>query len=230
MKLPLATVLSVVTLLLGGCASAPQLPVAFAPSKVTDPAVRVGVAMTMLPKVDTSFPGADCLLCLAAASIANSSLTTHTQALPADDLANVKIEVAALLKKHGAQVKVIAEPIAVSDLPAFKTDAPNFAKRDFTALKAKYEVDKLVVIVINTLGMWRPYAAYFPKDAPKAVVSGTAYMVNTNDNSYDWYEPISVFRAADGNWDEAPKFPGLTNAYYQAVEAAKDGLKKPFLK
>ena len=29
-------------------------------------------------------------------------------------------------------------------------------------------------------------------------------------------------------WDEAPNFPGLTNAYFQAIETAKNGLLKPF--
>jgi hypothetical protein len=37
-----------------------------------------------------------------------------------------------------------------------------------------------------------------------------------------------VQKATDGDWDEPPKFPGLTNAYFQAVEQFKDGAKKPF--
>ena len=47
-----------------GCASSPQLPVSFTDNALSG---RVGVVMTALPKVDTSFPGASCLLCLAAA-------------------------------------------------------------------------------------------------------------------------------------------------------------------
>jgi hypothetical protein len=228
MKFHFAIVLSTALLALGGCATKPQEPVVFAPTKITDPAIRIGVAMGPLPKVDTYFPGADCLLCMAAASVANSSLTSHTQKLPSTDLANVKNEIADLLKKKGVKVKVIADALIVSDLPSFKTDAPNFARKDFTSLKAKYDVDKLIVITIGTLGMWRPYSAYFPTSAPKAAVTGTGVMVNLADNSYDWFEPIGIYRTADGVWDEAPNFPGLTNAYYQAVEQAKDNLKKPF--
>jgi hypothetical protein len=29
-------------------------------------------------------------------------------------------------------------------------------------------------------------------------------------------------KSAESTWDEAPTFPGLTNAYYQALELAKD--------
>lgn len=228
MKFRFAIALSAALLALGGCATKPQEPVVFAPTKITDPAIRIGVAMGPLPKVDTYFPGADCLLCLAAASIANSSLTTHTQKLPSTDLANVKNEIADLLKKKGVKVRVITDALVVSDLPPFKTDAPNFARKDFTSLKAKYDVDKLIVITIGTLGMWRPYSAYFPTSAPKAAVTGAGVMVNLTDNSYDWFEPIAIYRTADGAWDESPNFPGLTNSYYQAIETAKDTLKKPF--
>lgn len=228
MQFRFAIMLSAALLALGGCATKPQEPVVFAPTKISNPAVRVGVAMAPLPKVDTYFPGASCLLCLAAASVANSSLTSHTQKLPFNELANVKNEIADLLKKKGVNVKVIADPLVVADLPSFKSDAANMARKDFTSLKAKYDVDKLVVINIVTLGMWRTYSAYFPTSSPQAAVAGSGFMVNLADNAYDWYEPISFYRSAEGAWDEPPNFPGLTNSYYQAIEATKDTLKKPF--
>jgi hypothetical protein len=34
--------------------------------------------------------------------------------------------------------------------------------------------------------------------------------------------------SAQGEWDEPPKFPGLTTAYYQAIELAKDKIKDQF--
>lgn len=70
--------LAATAVFLAGCATR-QMPVLLAENALGGSAGRVGVVMTPLPKVDTYFPGASCLLCLAAASIANSSLTTHTQ-------------------------------------------------------------------------------------------------------------------------------------------------------
>lgn len=61
-----------------------------------------------------------------------------------------------------------------------------------------------------------------------AVVSGEGYLVNLNSNVLEWYLPINISKGADGNWDEAPKFPGLTNAYFQAIELGKEAIKKPF--
>jgi hypothetical protein len=227
MKKLLAFALVASSLLLGGCASPPQPPLTLSSTALPSPGARIGVAMSPLPKVDTSFPGASCLLCMAAASVANSSLTTHTQTLPSDDVARLKGEVAALLRKKGQNVTVIDEAIKTSDLP--KLDGgPNKSPRDFSALRAKYQVDKLLVIEVGELGITRSYATYIPSGDPQGVVAGTAYLVNLADNSYEWYLPIRQVKSAAGKWDEAPKFPGLSNAYFQAVEGARDAILQPF--
>lgn len=214
--------------LLTACAGTPpQQAVPFSVDTFQSPANRVGVVMTEVPKTNTYFPGAGCLLCLAAASAANSGLTDYVRTLPNDDLVAVKSQVAEALKKKGADVVMISDKFVVSDLPQNDASGPNLARKNFTAFRAKYNIDKLVVVDFNFNGVQRPYANYFPTSEPKAVVSGVAYMVNLRDNSYEWYKPLSITKATDGVWDEAPKYPGLTNAYYQAVELAKDGVLKP---
>ena len=212
--------------ILSGCAGAPQLPVAVAPTAFTAPANKYGVVMAKLPVVDTSFPGAGCLLCYAAASVANSSLTTHTKTLQHDDLATLRDEVAGILKKKGASVKSI-DAFDFASLPDNKDQKPNFARKDFTGLKAKHNVDKLLVINIASVGIERTYASYVPTSDPKAHVVGQSYIVNLNDNSLEWYQPVDASKVAEGKWDEPPKFPGLTNAYFQTLELAKDQITKP---
>jgi hypothetical protein len=226
MKIRIGLALVAVSMLLGGCATvAPQVAVPFAKVSTTG---RIGVIMTKLPKVDTYFPGADCLLCMAAASIANANLTKHTQTLPYEDLPQLKDEVVKALKKNGAKnVTLIVEEFSADSLPASSSTTPNAARKDFTALKQTYNVDKLLVIDITMLGVIRTYSAYVPTSDPKAVLAGTGYMVNLNDNVYEWYLPVNVTKSADKAWDEAPKFPGLTNAYFQVVELGKDSFVKP---
>ena len=63
---------------------------------------------------------------------------------------------------------------------------------------------------------------------PKAEIVGSVYLVNTTNNAYEWFSPISITIGADGEWDESPDFPGLTNAYYQAIETTRDKILKPF--
>lgn len=215
-------------LLLGGCAVTPQLPVPLAAETVASKTERIGVAMTTLPKVDTHLPGAGCLLCMAAAAVANSSLTDHTVKLPYEDLPNLKKDVAQLIRKKGGNAIVIEEPLVLDKLPDFSAKGPNVALKDFTGLKQRYSIDKLVVIQIDAIGMWRTYSAYFPTSDPKATLQGRGYMVNLRTNTYEWYQPVTVMKAADKEWDEPPKFPGLTNAYFQAIEIGKDNFLKPF--
>jgi hypothetical protein len=219
-----------VVVLFTGCSTPPQRPVAFSASGLSAPqGNRIGVAMTALPKVDTHLPGADCLLCLAAASLANSSLTAHARTLPYEDLPKLKDEVAQLLRKKGAQqVSVIAEDVNVEDLPSAKAQGPDVAVKDFSSFQKKYDVDKLLVIDVRTLGFQRYYKAYIPSGDPRALLQGAGYLVNLSNNTYEWYSTVYVSRGAEGKWDEPPKFPGLTNAYFQVIELAKERFTQPF--
>jgi hypothetical protein len=108
------------------------------------------------------------------------------------------------------------------------SEVPNTARKDFSALKKKHNLDKILVINISSLGIWRNYSAYIPNGDPKAVVKGQGYLVNLKSNTYDWYQPVDVAKSAGGKWDEEPKFPGLTNAYFQAIELGKDVFLKTF--
>jgi hypothetical protein len=213
---------------LGGCASTPpQQPLAMQPASLKAEAGRIGVAMSNVPKVDTEFPGAGCLLCLAAASAMNSSLTDHVRTLPPEDVPALKDRAAALIKAKGGMPVLLGSPLDVKTLPDFKSETPNAARKDFRGLKDKHQVDKLLMIQLDTIGVVRNYSAYVPNGEPKAVFSGTAYMVDLKSNALEWYHPFSITKAADGDWDQAPKFPRMTNAFYQALELGKDEILRP---
>jgi hypothetical protein len=229
MTLRVGLLVAVAAAFLAGCASPPpQAPVSLRFGIFAEAGMRVGVAMSKLPKVDTRFPGADDWpLSLAAASVANSALTAHTRTLPADDLARVKGEIAEALKLRGQVPVVIDEPIALNELPKARSQARNAAARDFSSLQSRYQLDKLLVVEWTEAGISRPYSSYVPTGEPKGIVSGMSYIVDLKDNSYEWYLPVSQQKSAQGNWDEAPAFPGLSNAFYQAVEAARDTILQP---
>jgi hypothetical protein len=221
-----AAVISAV--LLAACGTPPQLPVPVSAKAFAAPANNYGVVMTAMPVVDTQFPGAGCLLCMAAASMANSELTQYTKTLQVEDLGKLNFQVADALKKKGATVTMI-DSVDFGKLPDNKNAAPNFARKDFTGLKAKHKIDKLLVIAVSMVGIERSYASYIPTSDPKARVVGVSYIVNLNDNALEWYQPVDASKASDGKWDEPPKFPGLTNAYFQALELAKDQVVTPLV-
>lgn len=158
----------------------------------------------------------------------NSTLAQHTQSLSSEDLPQLKGELAKLLRKSGNDVTVIDEELQLDTLADSGNKAEGVAKKDFTSLQQKYRVDKLLVIEISGLGFIRTYSAYVPTSDPKGWFEGKGYLVSLKNNAYEWYQPVSITKSADRTWDEPPKFPGLTNAYYQALEMGKDSLLKPF--
>jgi len=215
--------------LLSACATAPQVPVPLDVQNVSAKGARIGVVMATLPAVDIAYPGANCLLCLAAASAANSGLAAHTRTLPYDTLTELAADLAEALRKKGAaEVVVISDPLKLTDLPSASASGPSLARQDFTPLKAKYGVDKLLVVQVTQLGMVRTYSAYFPTSVPRAVFQGNGFIVDLTSNRYDWYLPVSRHKSADGKWDEPPRFPGLSNAYFQVIELARESYLRPF--
>jgi len=225
MNLRLSVVSLAAVLLFVGC-TPPQAAVAFPTGKLNSSAGRVGVVMTAIPKVNTSFPGASCLLCIAAAEMANTTLTEYSHTLQIEDLPKLKVEVADLLRKNGVDTTVVEAAISIKDLPDAPVQGPNLARKDFSSFRSKF--DRLVVIDISALGFQRTYASYIPTSDPKGYLSGVGYLVNLKTNELEWYETIFVAKATEGKWDEPPKFPGLTNAYFQAIELGKDQFKSPF--
>lgn len=228
MKSAIAAVMVVVAVLGSGCATPLQAPIQLSPAALKSEGTRLGVAMSPLPKVDTHLPGAGCLLCYAAASMANSGLTRHAGTLPLEDLPKLKNDVADLLRKKGLDVVVIEEAVKIDDLPAMNSQEANKARRNFASLRDKYKLDKLLVIDITALGFERTYSAYVATGDPKSLLRGSGYIVNLKDHSLEWYQPVQILRSAEGKWDEPPQYPGLTNAYFQALELGKDSFLKPF--
>ncbi|MCR2747913.1 hypothetical protein [Limnobacter parvus] len=227
-------VLVAAALFLGGCATPIQQRIDladnyFLSSKAKEG--RVGVVMVELPKPDTAFPGANCLLCLGVANGMHSSLSKEVKTFSTAELKPLPHDLVVLLKKRGLDAVLIDEPLKIDALPDLNaSEAVNKSRKNFTSLKAKYNIDRLVVIHFTALGVWRSYSAYVPTDPPKAVVVGSASLVDLTTHSLEWYQPVTISRTADGDWDEPPKFPGLTNAYYQVLESGMDVIKKPFVR
>src|SRR6185503_14701016 len=98
--------------LVAGCARQPvQLGITLDDSALGPSFGRVGVIMTPLPKVEGYFPGALCLLCVAAAHAAHASLTNYLQTLPQEDLAKLKDEVASRIRNRGVEALIIGEDL-----------------------------------------------------------------------------------------------------------------------
>jgi len=213
-----------VAISLAACQTAPQNPVLLSKGSLGAQKGRVAVGVRAATP-DLYLPGAGCLLCLGAATIANSSLNTYAKTLKTDELLQVKAELVELMRKQGIDAVALDGQIDIAKLPDLKLGV-NMATKDFSSVDKGF--DHLVVINVDQVGFVRTYSGYVPTSAAKATVSAFAFMVDTKTNAYEWYDHITIQRSADGAWDEAPAFPGLTNAYFQAIEQTKDRVKAPF--
>lgn len=216
----LATFLSITA----GCASTPpQQPVAFAkPEMLKDSSITL--VMAEVPTPTMTYPGAACILCIGVAAAANSDLSSHVKSLPNDDLIKLRDEVTKSLSLKGIKVINSDVKFAEKKLKKYKSKAPNSARKDYTALKDQYSSSHLLVINFTRVGISRNYANYIPTTDPYVIVSGAAYMVNLETNTYEWYLPLEENNYADGNWKESPDFPGLTNTYYESVERVREAV------
>jgi len=223
------TLLITALMLLSGCATPRQESISLSADFFKTGSGKIGIAMPDAPKPDTFFPGADCLLCIAAASVNHRSLTNEVQTWPTDEFQSLKHEIQALLKAQGQQVVLIDEPLKLKDLPDRKSATPGQAHKDFSSLQQRNGINRLLVIQLLHSGVQRNHSAYFPTGPAMATLRAEAYLVDLPTHQLAWYETVDMSRNADGNWDEGPKFPGLTNAYFQILELSKDQIKKPFV-
>jgi hypothetical protein len=218
---------AVATILLAACHTTPTSAVFLHADTLSPQNGKVGIVVTSV-KVDTVFPGAGCLLCLATASAANSSLTKHAHTMSNQDVLKFKDDIAATLHKQGVEVQILADGFNDKDLKTNASTDANAPKKDYRPLKEKYHVDHLVLLEIDGLGFQRNYSSYIARGAPTASMHGSIVVVNLSSNEYELFQRISVIKEAEGQWDEAPDYPGLTNAYYTAVESTKEQILRNF--
>ncbi|MCO1332813.1 hypothetical protein MO867_00545, partial [Microbulbifer sp. OS29] len=221
---PPKTVRSIVLgiVFLSGCAGAPQLPVKPDQNFWQQPEKRVGILVSKMPTPDVYLPGASCLLCLAAAKVANSSLSKHTKSLLVDDVVVIAADMNELLQSKDIEVLEISQELNLRKLPKYKSETPNSTKRDFSSFANQYNISHLLVLDFNAVGMHRTYSSYIPTSEPKGYFEALGYLVDLSDNTYEWYRPVQVLKAVSDEWDESPSFPGLTNAYYRAIAEGKE--------
>jgi len=212
--------------LLSACGSTPQPTVALSTNLFAKSDLKIGVVYTPpKDKATTHIYGASCLLCYGVASSLTSSLDTHLEStIDTSELTKMKELVLSEYTQHSQNVELVTLPISIDKLKKFKGEL-GFAKKDFRELKDTLGVDMLVVFEVSRYGAYRSFSSYIPNGDPQGHVAGLLYSVDLNNNSYLQYMVIDEKVQPSGEWDEAPKFPSVTTAYYQAIENTKQKIK-----
>lgn len=209
-----------------GCATVPQQSTVEFNSANLKAGQKVGVYISQMPKITTQFPGANCLLCLGVASAAHSGLTKQVESFKPEALVKVPDVINNHLKSKGVEVVKINE--LIKKLPKVKPAAGSTLAKDYRPYKTQFGIDLLLVVNYQQVGVNRPYNAYVPVAVPHASIVAEFYVVDIETNTYFAYAPINLTKQPDGNWDVSPKYPAVTNAFFQLEEQAAEQLLKSF--
>ncbi len=221
MKIKLILLLALVAIGTG-CATAPQDPIALTKDFYDEPA-KVAIYQKSFPETASmTMPGASCLLCMAAAAVANDAVSGHTKTLSTEELSTAVKGMEAALEEQGMGVEWVDIEEPMQRLPRFKSpEESDYPREDYRGLREVVDADHLMVIEFGHIGVERTYANYVPTSSPQGAVTGTLYMVDLNTNEYYLFDPIHVRVPVEGDWKEPPEFPGVTMAYFEALERAK---------
>ncbi len=192
---------------------------------------NVAIAVVM-PEESSFYPMGDVrLLDYAIISGAMAGLKSHIKTLQPDDFRNVRIKIAGMLEKAGYDVVQIEEPLDLDKLtksPQQDTETVFYAEKDFAPMAPRYGVSKLLLIELNQAGVARNYHGFIPLDDPHAIFSVKGQLVDLSNNKLLWNTDTSERIFSQGNWDEPPAYPGLTESFFIAMEGIKSRLVNVF--
>ncbi|MBO3276888.1 hypothetical protein [Pseudomonas schmalbachii] len=209
--------------LLTGCAT-PQPPVPMDQSFWAQKQERIGIAYTQVPKPTVIMAGQQGLLDMAVNNGLAAGLRSKVETWDSSSLRSIPAQVGEQLRADGYQAVNIDDPLVLDTLAKNKAEKTGYASKDFQPLKSQKQIDKLVLFEFGSAGTMRTYYGMVPTSVPVAQVVVTTYVIDLNDNHLLYYQPNVFSHSADGEWDEAPDFPNLTNAFYQALDSTQQSL------
>src|SRR5471030_1638856 len=212
-------------LILTGCAHV-QPPVPLDPQFWAAKETTIGVAITVMPEPELAVTGHQGILGYVINRGVNSRLIDAVEKWQVSSLNTLPDVIVAKLQAKGYKARRIYEPV---DLSAYKETGfrEGYMDHDMSAIKARYGVDRLLLLNVFTVGATRSYYVYIPLSVPKAQVSGQGMLIDLSDNKLMWFQPFATVLAAHGEWDE-PTYSSLSKAFYQAVDSSRQQMITPF--
>lgn len=191
-----------------------------------DERTAVAISSPAAPTLRLTSP--DCDACRAEPLPGEAELTHFVDGLRVDPAAGLSEELTDALRRAGAPAFALEGTVDLGALPVMRSDGPGFARRDFSPLRARYAVERLLVVEIRRFGIERARLGRTSLGEPKCVFDGVAYLVELENNRLAWYQAVSIARSAEREWNEPPDYPALDDACRRAAEAGRDAFLRSF--
>ncbi|CAA0103622.1 Uncharacterised protein [BD1-7 clade bacterium] len=203
--------LAVVAVFLSMFAGCAIQPVDVESSYWMDKDKKVGVVVSRIPEAYTHKTGGQGLLDVAINNAVAGPVTDHLRTLDLDEFADLKKMIADRFTDHGIETVIIEEDIDISTLPDTQISEKGFAKKDYSSLKTKYQIDDLVVIHVVAMGSVRSYYGFIPTSDPKGYFVAAGRLVDLDNHALLWYHDEVRQIEVTGDWDqEDEQYPNLT--------------------
>lgn len=82
--------------------------------------------------------------------------------------------------------------------------------------------DKLLLLELQGLGAVRNYYSFIPSSAPKAYCNLKGELIDRQDKKVLWRHFAKIEEVVQGEWDQPPHYPNLTNALKLAISSAQE--------
>jgi len=132
------------------------------------------------------------------------------------------------LKEHDLRVVRHEGKIDFDDLKNFTPPDKEveYSLTDLRPLKEEYGYDKILLINFTDykFGISRPYDGFTATGDPYASLVGIAQIVDLESNRLLWYYVFDISKFVEGDWDQPPEYPGLTQAIYDAVAELRSAI------
>lgn len=197
----------------------------------------IGVAVAKLPTPKTMKSGQQGLLDVLINDSNASDLDKHLATLDITSVNGMADEIVAYLNGKNMKAKRINDSIDVESLTELQeldssqaSEGKIYTQRDYRSLKDQYQVDKLLLITVTSVGTMRSYYGFIPTSAPVGSSNISGKIINLSNNQLEWSQSASQnVPNPESEWDVPPNFPGLTKATMSAYEQSQKMLLNTFM-
>jgi hypothetical protein len=133
----------------------------------------------------------------------------------------VKNEIEKILGSKNKQFEFINEKIDFETMKKFEkpSSGGNYYKRDLRELKAKYNVDELMIVNAK-YGILVTYIKGLIEAKREGYSNINTSIVNLNDNSLLFQDNTKSLQKIQGEWKTPPNYDNLKNAIQVAIDAS----------
>lgn len=192
---------------------------------------KVAVVVFELPKPGNAKVGSQGLLDLAINAAVSNKFDSFMSNLQFEPYSVLAEDIEKEFDQRGFDatiIKVDAKTLPVLEKTPEQKKNPAIFRENLAAVPEFKDKDFVFMISSTQVGTVRSYYSVVPTSAPQGIYNGMARLVEVKTNEIKWWKPINIVKPVNGEWDQPPSYPNVTQAVDQAIEASKKEYKNQF--